>query len=108
MVFRPFRAAPRFLVSIQGRRPDQVGTCPWLLYFAPLALSARRKNSMVRLNTLKRCRSGTKLLGGARLTLFSIRTEVFPMRNLLLICVLTLLTICSTANAGPTLGELQL
>ena len=30
------------------------------------------------------------------------------MRNLLLICVLTLLTICSTANAGPTLGELQL
>jgi hypothetical protein len=26
------------LVLIQGRRPDQVGTCPWLSYFAPLAL----------------------------------------------------------------------
>jgi hypothetical protein len=23
---------------IQGRRPDKVGTCPWLLYSAPLAL----------------------------------------------------------------------
>jgi endo-1,4-beta-xylanase len=27
-----------FLILTQGRRPDKVGTCPWLLYSAPLAL----------------------------------------------------------------------
>ena len=25
----------------QGRRPDKVGTCPWLSYFAPLALRGK-------------------------------------------------------------------
>ena len=29
-----------FLIFIQGRCPDKVGTCPWLSYSAPLALSA--------------------------------------------------------------------
>jgi hypothetical protein len=37
-VLRPFRAASRFCVLIQGRRPDKVGTCPWLSYSAPSAL----------------------------------------------------------------------
>jgi hypothetical protein len=27
-----------FCVVNQGRRPDEVGTCPWLLYSAPSAL----------------------------------------------------------------------
>jgi len=27
-----------FWMLIQGRRPDKLGTCPWLSYSAPLAL----------------------------------------------------------------------
>jgi len=34
----PFQGSYASRILIQGRRPDKVGTCPWLSYHAPLAL----------------------------------------------------------------------